>query len=170
MTILRKSPEVVQLQNFTNSKQSINLDIKNSDKTLKKRKLWIFLGVLLVSILVLAFLIGRVSIASGDKDNKTYFYCEIPELMATVKLKEEGYRTVKLSLSVKVQGSKSLKYINKNLPVLQNAFVLLLSSIRSGDIDSGGFAEKLLNELQKRAENLFPGMIKAVLIREILLQ
>ena len=169
MTIFRKNAEVSQLQNFTNSKQSTKMDIKNSDKILKKRKLWIFL-VVLMSVLVVGFFVGRSFISFGDKDNKTDFYCEIPELIATVKLKEEGYRTVKLSLSVKVQGSKSLKYINKNLPVLQSAFALLLSSIRSGDIESGGFAEKLLTELQKRAENLFPGMIKAVLIREILLQ
>ncbi len=162
---LRKSAAISQLQNFTDDKKSISPEVKNA----KKRNVWI-LSALIISILIILALVSAYFIEFGESNSKTDFYREIPELIATVKAKEEGYKTIKISLSLKVQGSKSLKCINKNLPALQSSFVLLLSSLRTGDLESAGFGERLVTELQKRADNLFPGMIKAILVKELLLE
>jgi len=102
--------------------------------------------------------------------NKDLIYCEIPQLIVSVRSGRENFKTVKIRLSLSIEGENAAKRLNHNLPGLQNAFTLFLSSLRIFDLESAGFAAKLRNELHKRTDALFPGLVRSTLIRELLVE
>ena len=164
---LRKSSNTLPTQSSVDNEKSI----KSADKEIVgffgKKKLLTITFVVVAFFCILAFFAKSFFTSNSQEE---IVFQDIPQLICTVRTRGEGFRTLKICLSLEIAGAKSLRRINNHLPEIQNSLILFLSSLRTADLESAGFAEKLQREVHKRVENLFPGMIRTTVIKELLLE
>ncbi|HEY8268905.1 MAG TPA: flagellar basal body-associated FliL family protein [Xanthobacteraceae bacterium] len=133
-----------------------------------------------VSIALLALAVGVAYIAVTAREKRTMtntitapapLFLDLPAIAVNLSTADERPRTLKLSLSLEAADSAAAKAVQAALPYLLDSFQTYLRELRAAEIEGSAGIFRLREELMKRVNlAIAPSLVRAVLVRDIILQ
>lgn len=131
---------------------------------------------LVVSAISLFFILGIAvgffvsKIKNSKIDTEGVFFQEMERFVVNNPSNFRNHKSLKLVVVLCVRGEKNIQKVRYYLPVVRNSFITFFNNIGQYEIEKGDILGVLEYELQKRANNILPGKIEKILIKEIFLE
>jgi len=133
-----------------------------------------------VSIVLLAIAVGVAFIAVTAREKRIVtntaavpapLFLDLPAIAVNLSTADERPRTLKLSLSLEAADPAAAAAVQVALPYVFDSFQTYLRELRAVELEGSAGMFRLREELMKRVNlAIVPSRVRAVLVRDILLQ
>lgn len=161
------------------SPTAITSDVVNDYRAVKKNKLPIIIGAVVMLLLIsygLTMLVSnssppRKAVELTDTDVRYEHHglmFDFPEIVTNLAPSGDKDAMIKLVMVLEVSDTKNLDVIDQKLATIKDAIIVFLREVRMTDLTSSGGSLMLKTELIRRINKvLYPIELKDILFKEI---